>query len=64
MIDNEINDVRRTRQKISADHDHDINKLVAHYQKIEVELRASGRFRFAADVRDRHTESEEHVTKR
>jgi hypothetical protein len=67
MADNEINDVRRIRHKISADHDHDVNKLVAHYQKFEEELKVSGRFRFAADARDRHIESEEEerrVTKR
>lgn len=67
MADNEINDVRRIRHQISADHDHDVNKLVAHYQTFEEELRTSGRFRFASDARSGHIESEEeerHVTKR
>ena len=67
MADNEINDVRRIRHKISADHDHDVEKLVAHYQKLQEELRARGQFRFAGDASDRHIESDEeqrHVTKR
>jgi hypothetical protein len=67
MADNEINDVRRIRHKISADYDHDVDKLVAHYQKFQEELRTSGRFRFAGDAKEFHIESgkkERHVTNR
>lgn len=47
MRDREINEIRRIRQEISAQFGHDVGRLVAHYQKIEKELRQSGEYKFA-----------------
>jgi len=46
MADEEINEVRKIRHRISARFEHDISKLVAHYQKLEKELRESGKYKF------------------
>ncbi len=47
MRDKEINEVRRIRHEISAQFGHDVGRLIAHYQKIEKELRQSGKYKFA-----------------
>ena len=54
IIENEKNDeceivkeVREIRHKISARFDHDIGRLVAHYQELQEQMRQSGKYRFA-----------------
>ncbi len=39
MIDHEIEIIRRVRHEISADCDHDIDRVVAYYRRFEDELR-------------------------
>ena len=57
MADEEINEVRKIRHRISAKYGHDIKKLVAHYQDLEQRLRASGQYKFA-DAKKSAGESE------
>lgn len=54
VIENEKNDeceivkeVREIRHKISARFDHDVGRLVAHYQELQEQMRQSGKYRFA-----------------
>ena len=47
MANYEINEIRRIRRKISARFDHDVGKLIAHYQALEKEYRKSGKYKFA-----------------
>ena len=47
MSDYEIDEIRRIRHQISADHGHDLRRIAAHYRKLEKKLRESGRFKFA-----------------
>jgi hypothetical protein len=47
MPDPEINEVRHIRHGISERHGHDVKRLIAHYQRLERQLRVEGRFRFA-----------------
>lgn len=42
-----VKEVRAIRHKISARFDHDVGRLVAHYQALEEEMRQSGKYRFA-----------------
>ncbi len=42
-----MEEVREMRRKISAKFGHDLNRLFAYYQKLEAEMRKSGRYRFA-----------------
>jgi hypothetical protein len=51
MADQEINEVRKIRHEISARFNHDISRLVAHYQELENELRRSGEYRFVESKR-------------
>ena len=51
MADQEINEVRKIRHEISARFDHDISRLVAHYQELENELRRSDEYRFVDSKR-------------
>ncbi len=46
MADYEIDEIRRIRQKISARFNHDVNKLIAHYQALEREYWKSGKYKF------------------
>ncbi|MDE0637588.1 MAG: hypothetical protein OXI43_17260 [Candidatus Poribacteria bacterium] len=46
MADYEIDEIRRIRQEISAQFDHDVDKLIAHYQALEKEYRKSGKYKF------------------
>ena len=43
-----MEEVREMRRKISAEFGHDLNRLVAYYQKLEAEMRKSGKYKFAA----------------
>lgn len=42
-----VNEVREIRHKISARFDHDIGRMVAHYQEIQEKMRRSGKYKFA-----------------
>ncbi len=42
-----VKEVREIRHKISAQFDHDIGRLVAHYQELQEQMRQSGKYRFA-----------------
>ena len=46
MADYELDEIRRIRRKISARFDHDVGKLIAHYQALEREYRKSGKYKF------------------
>ena len=46
MADYEIDEIRRIRREISARFDHDMGKLIAHYQALEEEYRKSGKYKF------------------
>ena len=51
MLDREISEVRKIRHEISAKFDHDVSRLVAHYQELENELRRSGEYKFVESKR-------------
>ena len=42
-----VKEVRDIRHKISAQFDHDVGRLVAHYQALEGKMRQSGKYKFA-----------------
>ena len=42
-----VKEVRDIRHKISAQFDHNVGRLVAHYQALEQKMRQSGKYRFA-----------------
>ena len=42
-----VKGIREIRHKISAQFDHDVGRLVAHYQALEKKMRQSGKYRFA-----------------
>ncbi len=42
-----VKEVREIRHKISAQFNHDIGRLAAHYQALEKKMRQSGKYRFA-----------------
>ena len=42
-----VKEVRDIRHKISAQFDHDVSRLVAHYQALEEKMRQSGKYNFA-----------------
>ncbi len=42
-----VKDIREIRHKISAQFDHDVGRLVAHYQELQEQMRQSGKYRFA-----------------
>ena len=46
MADYEIDEIRRIRREISERFDHDVGKLLAHYQALEREYRKSGKYKF------------------
>ena len=47
MADEEIDEIRKIRHDISMRFEHDISRLVAHYQELEKGLKRSGEYRFA-----------------
>ena len=49
MTDEGIKEVRRIRHQISEECGHDVDRVVSYYQKVEQELRESGRFHFTGD---------------
>jgi hypothetical protein len=46
MKDPGIEEIRKARHEISAEHGHDLHAVVEYYRHVERELRASGRFTF------------------
>ena len=42
-----VKEVREIRHKISAQFDHDVGRLVAHYQEMQEKMRQSGKYKFA-----------------
>lgn len=46
MANYEIDEIRRIRREISARFDHDVNKLIAHYQALEQKYRKSSKYKF------------------
>lgn len=46
MDENEIAEVRRIRQEISAECGHDVHAVVEYYRSVQDELKQSGQFRF------------------
>ena len=42
-----VKEVRDIRHKISAQFDHDVGRLVVHYQALEEKMRQSGKYKFA-----------------
>ena len=46
MANYEIDEIRRIRREISERFDHDVDKLIAHYQALEREYRKSGKYKF------------------
>lgn len=46
MKDPGVEEVRRARHEISAEHGHDLHRVVEYYKQVEQELRTSGRFKF------------------
>ena len=42
-----VKEVREIRMKISKECGHDLNRLIAYYQKVGEELRKSGKYKFA-----------------
>ena len=59
MADYEIDEIRRIRREISERFDHDVGKLIAHYQALEKEYRKSGKYKFVdpPDEKPKITES-------
>ena len=47
MERSELAEIRSIRHEISARLDHDVGKLVAHYQALEQEMRQSRKYKFA-----------------
>ena len=46
MVNYEIDEIHRIRRKISERFDHDVGKLIAHYQALEREYQKSGKYKF------------------
>ena len=51
MSDFEIEEIRRVRKHISAEHGHDLQRIAEHYRELEEKLRKSGQFKFADELR-------------
>ncbi len=47
MTNYELDEIHRIRREISAKFDHDVDKLIAHYQALEKKYRKSGKYKFA-----------------
>ncbi len=46
MIDDDLNEVRRIRHEISQEFGHDVQRLAAHYQELEKQIKELGTFTF------------------
>ena len=59
MANYELDEIRRIRRKISAKFDHDVDKLIAHYQELEEEYRKSGKYKFVDPLPEKSKETAE-----
>ena len=41
-----VKEIREIRHKISARFDHDVSRMVAHYQEMQEKMRRSGKYKF------------------
>ena len=57
MADYEIDEIHRIRREISERFNHDVSKLIAHYQALEQKYRKSGKYKFV-DPPDEKPEAE------
>ena len=62
MRDEAIEEIRRARHKISEECGHDVGRVLGHYQAVEKELRASGKYRFADPPASRRAPSTAEVS--
>ncbi len=46
MADYELDEIHRIQREILVRFDHDVDKLIAHYQALEEEYRKSGKYKF------------------
>ena len=46
MTDEAVMEIRRIRHQISEECEHDVDKVLDYYRKVEQELRESGTFHF------------------
>jgi hypothetical protein len=51
MTDDEIKIIRQARHEISAECGHDVDRVVAYYQRVKEELKQTGEFRFARSTK-------------
>ncbi len=42
-----VKEIREIRHKISARFDHDVSRMVAHYQEVQEKMRRSSKYKFA-----------------
>ena len=42
-----VKEIREVRHTISARFDHDVSRLVAHYQEVQKKMQQSGKYKFA-----------------
>ncbi|MFK5968989.1 MAG: hypothetical protein QM487_02560 [Candidatus Marithrix sp.] len=49
MKNGEIIEIRKIRHEISKKIGNDLNKLLEHYNKLEANLKTSGRYKFSED---------------
>jgi len=47
MSDYEVDEVRRVRHQVSEENGHDLQRVAEYYRRVEQELRAGMRLRFA-----------------
>ena len=62
MERSELAEIRSIRHEISARLDHDVGKLVAHYQALEQEMRQSRKYKFADPPPETHKLAETEKT--
>ncbi len=62
MERSELAEIRRIRHEISAQFNHDVGKLVAHYQAFEQEMRKSQKYKFAEPPSETHKRVETEKT--
>jgi len=55
MSDYEIQEIRRIRHQISAEHGHDLKRLAEYYRQLELELKNSGKYRFFGEEKKNGT---------
>lgn len=59
ISDYEIEEIRRIRNQLSAEHGHDLNRLTDYYRQVEQELRKSNKYRFVDE--ERFSSEQEHT---